>query len=67
MIKELNNPFAAIVESTYPSFLEKMKDPKYSQERAILAPTHDIIDLINEFMLTLVPDEEKTYLNSDTI
>ena len=36
------------------------------QERAILDPTHDVVDMINEYMLSLVLGEAKMYLCSDS-
>nr|GFB18764.1 hypothetical protein [Tanacetum cinerariifolium] len=36
-------------------------------ERAILAPTHKLVDMINDRMLSLIPGDEKTYNSSDTV
>ena len=36
-------------------------------ERAILAPTNEIIDMVNEHILSLFPGEERTYLSLDSI
>jgi len=43
-----------------------MKDLKYLEERAILAPTHDSVDTVNDFVLSLIPGEEHEYLSSDS-
>ncbi|XP_056694876.1 uncharacterized protein [Spinacia oleracea] len=67
LIKEATNPVEAIVNSTYPSILQNLWDPKYFQERAILAPTHDNVEAINDYLLSLMQGEEKEYLSSDTI
>ncbi|XP_056690326.1 ATP-dependent DNA helicase pfh1-like [Spinacia oleracea] len=67
LITEATNPVEAIVNSTYPSILQNLWDPKYFQERAILAPTHDNVEAINDYLLSLMPREEKEYLSSDTI
>ncbi|XP_056698405.1 uncharacterized protein, partial [Spinacia oleracea] len=67
LIKEVENPVEAIVESTYPSILHNLWDPKYFQERAILAPTHDNVQIINDYLLSLIPGEVKIYLSSDSI
>ena len=66
LITEFDNPLEAIVKCTYPSLLEKFKDPEYLKERAILAPTLDIVQKLNEYMLSLIPGEEKVYLSSDS-
>ncbi|XP_012855092.1 PREDICTED: uncharacterized protein LOC105974523 [Erythranthe guttata] len=63
LIKESADPLASIVNETYPSFLENMDDISYLQHRAILAPTNEIVDVVNDYMLSLVPKEMKTYLS----
>lgn len=67
LIQKEGNSIAAIVESIYPSILENLWDPKYFQERAILAPTHEVGNVVNDYILSLIPGEEKTYLSSDNI
>ena len=42
-----------IIESTY--------------DRAILAPTNEIFDKVNEHVLSIFPGEERLYLSSDSI
>ncbi|GKC41043.1 ATP-dependent DNA helicase PIF1-like protein [Tanacetum coccineum] len=36
-------------------------------ERAILAPTHEMVDIINERMMALIPGEETIYESSDSV
>ncbi|XP_057775083.1 uncharacterized protein LOC130994065 [Salvia miltiorrhiza] len=43
------------------SDLEKFKD------KAILAPTNEMVDTINNYAMSLMPPEEKVYLSSDNI
>ncbi|GKD45305.1 ATP-dependent DNA helicase RRM3-like protein [Tanacetum coccineum] len=38
-----------------------------SSERAILASTYELVDMINDRMLFLLPRDEKTYNSSDTV
>ncbi|GJZ73801.1 putative PIF1 DNA helicase/replication protein A1-like protein [Tanacetum coccineum] len=61
-IREKNNG-----ESTL-EFLEEMLilDSK-KHERAILAPIHGMVDVINKSMLAQIPGEEKVYLSVDTV
>ena len=61
------DPIAAIVESIYPSLLGNRESTKYFEERAILAPTHEEVERINEFVLSLLPGEEREYLSSDSL
>jgi len=44
LIKNSGDPIASIVNSTYPSLLVNMSDISFFQDRAILAPTNDIVD-----------------------
>ncbi|KAK9740538.1 hypothetical protein RND81_03G042900 [Saponaria officinalis] len=67
LIKEATNPVAAIVENTYPLLLEHLWDEKYFQDRAILTPTHEIIKMIDDYILNSIPGEEKVYLTADSI
>ncbi|XP_019234577.1 PREDICTED: uncharacterized protein LOC109215028 [Nicotiana attenuata] len=56
-----------IVESTYPDFNSRCNDIGYLQQRAILTPTLDMVESINEYMISLDQSSEKSYLSSDTI
>ncbi|XP_070050498.1 uncharacterized protein [Nicotiana tomentosiformis] len=67
LIKQSVDPISAIVESTYPDFNNRCSDIGYLQQRAILAPTLDMVESINEYMISLNESSEKSYLNSDTI
>ncbi|KAH1212405.1 hypothetical protein GmHk_14G040617 [Glycine max] len=55
-----------VVNSTYPFFLDNMNDVAFFQDRVILTPRNDIVDLINQYMLSLLPGDEKSYLSLDT-
>ncbi|XP_074305334.1 uncharacterized protein LOC141640429 [Silene latifolia] len=43
------------------------EDPNYLQERAILAPTHEIVEDVNDYVLSLIHEEERIYLSSDDV
>ncbi|KAF7820632.1 uncharacterized protein G2W53_026087 [Senna tora] len=66
-INDAEEPIQAIVESTYLKLVDNFKNHVYFRERAILSPTLDDVAQVNEFMLGLLPGEERTYLSSDTI
>lgn len=65
LIKDSGDPLASIINATYPSFLDNLNDIGYLQQRAILAPTNEIVEMLNDYMLSLVPGEMKTYLSFD--
>ena len=67
LIKPTRDPIADIINVTYPDMHDKMKDSQYLQERAILAPTNEIVNKINDQILSLVDEEERVYLSSDTV
>ena len=67
LITEAVNPISAIVDSTYPNFVGNINSITYLQDRAILCPTLDDVDAINDFMLSMLPGDEVSYLSSDSI
>ncbi|XP_070002745.1 uncharacterized protein [Nicotiana sylvestris] len=67
LIKQSVDPTSAIVESTYPDFNSRCNNIGYLQQRAILTPTLDMVESINEYMISLNQSYEKSYLSSDTI
>ncbi|XP_048496337.2 uncharacterized protein LOC104883518 [Beta vulgaris subsp. vulgaris] len=58
---------SAIVDSTYPNLHDHIWEAKYFQERAILAPTNEIVEIVNDHVLSTIHGEEKVYLSSDAI
>ena len=66
LIKFSGDPIADIVHACYPNYLENMSDFSFFTDRAILAPTNDVVDKINAYMLSLIPSEEWTYLSCDS-
>ncbi|XP_047258923.1 uncharacterized protein LOC124891161 [Capsicum annuum] len=67
LISDCEDPISAIVNSTYPDFYSHCSDVTYLQKRAILAPTLDMVESINEHMILLNQSEVTTFFNSDTI
>ncbi|XP_031111749.1 uncharacterized protein LOC116015712 [Ipomoea triloba] len=66
LLKCSGDPIATIVESTYPSYSNIFDDPTYLEKRAILAPTLDVVDSINEYMTSLNTYEGNTYFSFDS-
>ncbi|XP_075481273.1 uncharacterized protein LOC142521984 [Primulina tabacum] len=66
LIKDCNDSIAAIVESMYPSLDNNFNNNAYFQQRAILAPTLDVVQSINEYMISVNHLEGRLYLSSDT-
>nr|XP_043630287.1 uncharacterized protein LOC122601603 [Erigeron canadensis] len=67
LITDSDDPLQSLIDFTYPNMLNSLQDPMFFQQRAILAPTHDVVGTINEKLLEMMPGEEMTYLSSDSI
>ncbi|XP_010687058.1 uncharacterized protein LOC104901205 [Beta vulgaris subsp. vulgaris] len=61
------DPISTIVDSTYPNLHDHIWEAKYFQERAILASTNEIVEIVNDHVLYTIHEEEKVYLSSDAI
>ncbi|XP_073280533.1 uncharacterized protein [Primulina huaijiensis] len=66
LLKDYNDPIATIVESTYLLFGNTVSDATYFQQRAILAPTLDVVQSVNEYIISMNHSDGKLYLSSDT-
>jgi len=64
LIPSSDDPFASIVDNTYSRLLENMSDVAYFIDRAILAPKNSVVEQINDYVLNLIPREEKTCMTS---
>ncbi|XP_050889401.1 uncharacterized protein LOC127094636 [Lathyrus oleraceus] len=67
LIYNYDDPLEAIVNETYPNFLNNYKNPEFLQSRAILAGIIETVDIINQYVLGFIPGEEKEYLSSDSV
>lgn len=66
LIESLIDPMSAIVNNTYPSLLERIwLTHHFSHHRTILALANDVVNELNEHIMTLIPRETKTYLSLD--
>ncbi|XP_074567143.1 uncharacterized protein LOC141823815 [Curcuma longa] len=67
LLKDCNDPIAAIVDSMYSSSGNNINNTAYFQQRAILALTLDVVQSINEYMISLNHSEGRLYLSSDSM
>ncbi|KAF8100728.1 hypothetical protein N665_0218s0066 [Sinapis alba] len=69
LIMDSDEPIEAISKAVYSDIisLQKNKDPKFFQQRAILCPTNEDVNMINQDMLDKLQGEEKIYLSADSI
>ncbi|XP_021974889.1 ATP-dependent DNA helicase PIF1-like [Helianthus annuus] len=66
-ITDTDDPIQILIDFVYPSILENYKNPGFFSARAILAPKNEVVNEINDRLLSLFPGEEKEYLSSDSI
>ncbi|CAN7051370.1 unnamed protein product [Brassica rapa subsp. trilocularis] len=66
---DCNDPIEAISEEIYgtSTSLHEKKEAKFFQERAILCPTNEDVNTVNDYMLDKLEGEEKTYNSADSI
>lgn len=57
----------AIVDATYPDLKNNITDPSFLQSRAILAPTLEIVEQVNNYIVSLNDSEQLTYLSADSM
>ncbi|XP_019188939.1 PREDICTED: uncharacterized protein LOC109183302 [Ipomoea nil] len=56
-----------IVHSTFPMFANGNTDPEHLLGRAILAPTLDVVNAVNDYMTELHNAESRSYYSSDAV
>ncbi|XP_020242987.1 uncharacterized protein LOC109821213 [Asparagus officinalis] len=54
-----------LIDATYPSLVLNYAIANYLQDKAILAPTNEQVNTINDEILELIPGKVKTYLSSN--
>jgi ATP-dependent DNA helicase PIF1 len=57
----------SIVQATYPDLQRSYGNIEYLKERAILAPTNEVADTINNYMVSIIPGDTKEYFSCDSI
>ncbi|XP_071733561.1 uncharacterized protein [Rutidosis leptorrhynchoides] len=67
LITDLDDPIGSIISTIYPDYLFNLGNPEYYQQRAIHAPTHEVVNIINYRMMMCLDGEERSYLSSDSI
>ncbi|XP_019154115.1 PREDICTED: uncharacterized protein LOC109150585 [Ipomoea nil] len=61
------DPIRQIVESTFPDYRTGNMDESQLENRAILAPTLDVVDEVNEYMNGINQAASMTYLSCDSV
>ncbi|KAF1891882.1 hypothetical protein Lal_00016912 [Lupinus albus] len=66
-ILDYDNPIDVIVSNTYPNLQDHYKDEQFLQCRVILASTIEIVDQINDYVLSKISGNENGYLSSHLV
>ncbi|KAM3257173.1 hypothetical protein ACQJBY_049478 [Aegilops geniculata] len=67
LIHAVDNIIDAIVQAVYVDLLARYSNPAYVRERAILTPTNETAEKINDHVLSLLPSVEREYLSYDSL
>ncbi|KAL3639576.1 hypothetical protein CASFOL_017483 [Castilleja foliolosa] len=67
LIRDNGDPIDSLAQVIYPNIEERIDDPKYLQHRAILAPTLDVVDVVNEYMIEKMSGDCHKYYSSNTV
>jgi len=57
LINDSTDPISALIEFVYASIIVNVTNSSYFQERAILAPKHEVVQEINDRLLSLFPED----------
>ncbi|PNX74150.1 ATP-dependent DNA helicase PIF1, partial [Trifolium pratense] len=67
LVHNITNPIGDIVDAIYPDFLKNMFVSNFFEDRAILCPTLEVVEQVNNYVLSLIPGEDREYLSCDSV
>ncbi|XP_042009147.1 uncharacterized protein LOC121757711 [Salvia splendens] len=67
VLSNVGDPLKTIVENIYPSCMDSEELSNCLYDRAILGPTLDVVDEVNQFMISMDKSQGRVYLSSDSI
>ncbi|XP_042036669.1 ATP-dependent DNA helicase pif1-like [Salvia splendens] len=67
VLPDSGDPLQNIVTSIYPAYMNNQDLSCHLHDRAILAPTLDVVDLVNQYMISLDQSDGRVYFSSDSI
>ncbi|XP_076916527.1 uncharacterized protein LOC143576283 [Bidens hawaiensis] len=67
LIKDSEDPISDLIDFAYPCILDNFNKQNFFHERAILAPKNDVVQEINDRLLSIFPGDEREYLSSNSI
>ncbi|XP_076959495.1 uncharacterized protein LOC143635585 [Bidens hawaiensis] len=67
LIKDSLDPLSDLIQSVYPDILSNYNNKEFFEQRAVLAPTNEVVEQINDRLLEKIPGSEYQYLSSDSV
>ncbi|RZB80923.1 hypothetical protein D0Y65_030596 [Glycine soja] len=67
LITNFSDPIKSIVTHIYQNIQHNYKNEDFLKSRAILASNIEAVEQINEYVLNIVPGDDKEYLSCDSI
>ncbi|GAU29146.1 hypothetical protein TSUD_59130 [Trifolium subterraneum] len=61
-----NNPLLSLVDFVYPNIVNCLGKTNFFEDEAILAPTLEVVQEVNDFLLSMIPGESRDFLSCDT-
>ncbi|XP_028796091.1 ATP-dependent DNA helicase PIF1-like [Neltuma alba] len=67
LVNDYEDPIEGIVSVIYGDVIANLSNNEYFNDRAILAPTIEMVDKINQYMCSLLPGEAHEFFSSDSV
>ncbi|KAL7125601.1 hypothetical protein ABFS83_14G127600 [Erythranthe nasuta] len=67
LIRDLDDVFSELLQFVYPDLLNNIVNHDFFQGRAILGPTNESVIYVNDYLSSLIEEEENVYLSSDSL
>ena len=59
LIVDPDEPLIQLIDFVYPDLALNLADPNFLEQRAILAPTGESVEKVNQYLLSSIEGEEK--------
>ncbi|GAU37552.1 hypothetical protein TSUD_54590 [Trifolium subterraneum] len=61
-----DNPLLSLVDFVYPNIVICLGKTNFFEDEAIMAPTLEVVQEVNDFVLSMIPSESQDFLSCDT-
>ncbi|XP_016184972.1 ATP-dependent DNA helicase PIF1-like [Arachis ipaensis] len=67
LIDDTDTGFEEFIQFVYPMLIYNLTNTDYFKERSILAPTLEVVNEVNNNIMSLLPGDQRVYLSSDSL